>query len=118
VHSFAGGVRLTLLADTMMPETFAYGGKQVGFVATLGFALAPFVPQSGRVTDRPSAAIPRCLGLVRSVRGVPVSHHFGNYYPDDLGYRYCQQRARNARQQPPTRTATKITSAFSWTAWL
>jgi ZIP family zinc transporter len=31
---------LTLLADTMMPEAFGYGGKQVGLVTTLGFALA------------------------------------------------------------------------------
>jgi hypothetical protein len=34
---------LTLLADTLMPEAFRYGGKQVGFVATLGFALASFI---------------------------------------------------------------------------
>jgi hypothetical protein len=34
---------LTLLADTMMPEAFKYGGRQVGFVATLGLALASFI---------------------------------------------------------------------------
>ena len=27
----------------MMPEALAYGGKQGGFVATLGFALASFI---------------------------------------------------------------------------
>ena len=43
VQPFAGGVLSTLLADTMMPEAFTYGGKQVGFVATLGFALASFI---------------------------------------------------------------------------
>lgn len=43
MQSFAGGVLLSLLADIMMPEAFTYGGKQVGFVATLGFAFAPFI---------------------------------------------------------------------------
>jgi zinc transporter, ZIP family len=43
VQSFAGGALLTLLADTMMPEAFKYGGKQVGLVTTLGFALAFFI---------------------------------------------------------------------------
>jgi hypothetical protein len=43
VQSFAGGVLLTLLADTMMPESFRYGGKQVGLVTTLGFAFASFI---------------------------------------------------------------------------
>jgi ZIP family zinc transporter len=40
VLSFAGGAILTMLADTMMPEAFELGGKQVGLVTTLGFALA------------------------------------------------------------------------------
>jgi ZIP family zinc transporter len=40
VLSFAGGAILTMLADTMMPEAFEHGGKLVGFVTTLGFALA------------------------------------------------------------------------------
>ena len=31
---------LTMLADTMMPEAFEHGGKLVGLVTTLGFALA------------------------------------------------------------------------------
>jgi ZIP family zinc transporter len=29
-----------MLADTMMPEAFAYGGRAVGLVTTFGFALA------------------------------------------------------------------------------
>src|SRR5919205_1272836 len=40
VQSFAGGALLTMLADTMMPEAFRYGGKQAGLLTTLGFALA------------------------------------------------------------------------------
>jgi ZIP family zinc transporter len=40
VQSFAGGALLTMLADTMMPEAFKYGGKQVGLLTTLGFALS------------------------------------------------------------------------------
>ena len=40
VQSFAGSALLTMLADTMMPEAFKYGGKQVGLFTTLGFALA------------------------------------------------------------------------------
>src|SRR5215204_1514783 len=43
VQSFAGGALLTMLADTMIPEAFKYGGKQVGLVTTLGFALAFFI---------------------------------------------------------------------------
>jgi zinc transporter, ZIP family len=43
VQAFAGGALLTMLAETMMPEAFKYGGKQVGLVTTLGFALAFFV---------------------------------------------------------------------------
>jgi ZIP family zinc transporter len=40
IQAFAGGALLTMLADTMMPEAFRFGGKQVGLVTTLGFALA------------------------------------------------------------------------------
>lgn len=43
VQAFAGGALLTMLADTMMPEAFRYGGKLVGLVTTLGFALAFFI---------------------------------------------------------------------------
>jgi ZIP family zinc transporter len=38
--AFAGGAILTMLADTMMPEAFEYGGPQAGLLTTLGFALA------------------------------------------------------------------------------
>jgi zinc transporter, ZIP family len=40
INAFAGGAILTMLADTMMPEAFKYGGKLVGLVTTLGFFLA------------------------------------------------------------------------------
>jgi zinc transporter, ZIP family len=40
VLAFAGGAVLTMLADTMMPEAFEYGGKLVGLFTTFGFAVA------------------------------------------------------------------------------
>ena len=40
VLAFAGGAILTMLANTMMPEAFEHGGKLVGIVVTLGFAVA------------------------------------------------------------------------------
>jgi ZIP family zinc transporter len=40
VLAFAGGAVLTMLADTMMPEAFEYGGKLVGLLTTLGFAVS------------------------------------------------------------------------------
>ena len=40
VLAFAGGAILTMLADTLMPEAFRFGGKLVGVFTTLGFALA------------------------------------------------------------------------------
>jgi ZIP family zinc transporter len=40
VLAFAAGAVLTMLADTMMPEAFEYGGKAVGLLTTLGFAVA------------------------------------------------------------------------------
>src|SRR5438445_5686330 len=40
VLTFAAGAVLTMLADTMMPEEYEHGGKLVGVVTTLGFALA------------------------------------------------------------------------------
>src|SRR3954452_190262 len=40
VLSFAAGAILTMLADTMMPEAFEHGGKLVGVMTTLGFAVA------------------------------------------------------------------------------
>jgi zinc transporter, ZIP family len=38
--AFAGGAILTMLADTMMPEAFEFGGRLVGLFTTLGFGLA------------------------------------------------------------------------------
>ena len=40
VLAFAGGAILTMLADTMMPEAFAHGGRLAGVFTTLGFATA------------------------------------------------------------------------------
>jgi zinc transporter, ZIP family len=40
VLAFAAGAIITMLADTMMPESFEHGGKLVGVVTTLGFAVA------------------------------------------------------------------------------
>ena len=40
VLPFAAGAILTMLADTMMPEAFQHGGKLVGVLTTLGFAVA------------------------------------------------------------------------------
>ncbi len=39
-QSFAAGAMLTMLADSMMPEAFAYGGKTVGLVTVAGFVVA------------------------------------------------------------------------------
>jgi zinc transporter, ZIP family len=40
VLTFAAGAILTMLANTMMPEGYEHGGKLVGVVTTLGFAIA------------------------------------------------------------------------------
>jgi zinc transporter, ZIP family len=40
VNAFAAGAILTMLADTLMPEAFEHGGKPVGLLTTLGFAMA------------------------------------------------------------------------------
>ena len=40
VLAFAGGAILTMLADTMMPEAFAHGGRYAGVLTTVGFATA------------------------------------------------------------------------------
>jgi ZIP family zinc transporter len=40
VQAFAAGAILTMLADTMMPEAFEHGGRTVGLVTVLGFAVA------------------------------------------------------------------------------
>jgi zinc transporter, ZIP family len=39
-QAFAAGAMLTMLADTMMPEAFRYGGKRTGLLTVLGFATA------------------------------------------------------------------------------
>jgi ZIP family zinc transporter len=40
VLTFAAGAIITMLANTMMPEAFEHGGRLVGVVTTLGFAVA------------------------------------------------------------------------------
>jgi zinc transporter, ZIP family len=40
IQAFAGGAVLTMLTDTMLPEAFKEGGRQVGLLTVLGFALA------------------------------------------------------------------------------
>ena len=40
IQAFAAGAILTMLADTMMPESFEHGGPVAGLVTLLGFALA------------------------------------------------------------------------------
>ncbi len=40
IQSFAAGAILTMLANTMMPEAYAHGGREVGLVTVLGFILA------------------------------------------------------------------------------
>ena len=47
VLTFAAGAILTMLADTMMPEAYEYGGKLVGVVTTLGFATALLIHSVG-----------------------------------------------------------------------
>jgi zinc transporter, ZIP family len=40
VLAFAAGAILTMLANTMMPEAYEHGGKLVGVLTTIGFAVA------------------------------------------------------------------------------
>jgi zinc transporter, ZIP family len=40
VLAFAGGAILSMLATTMMPEAYEYGGRLVGVTTTVGFATA------------------------------------------------------------------------------
>ncbi len=40
VHAFAAGAILTMLAETMVPEAHDIGGREVGLVTALGFAVA------------------------------------------------------------------------------
>ncbi len=47
IQAFAAGAILVMLADTMMPEGFEHGGKAVGLVTALGFALAFLLSTTG-----------------------------------------------------------------------
>ena len=40
IQAFAGGAVLTMLVDTMIPEAYKHGGRAVGLLTVLGFALA------------------------------------------------------------------------------
>jgi ZIP family zinc transporter len=46
VQAFAGGAILTMLADSMMPEAFEYGGDAVGLATVFGFAVAFLLAQA------------------------------------------------------------------------
>jgi zinc transporter, ZIP family len=39
-EGFAAGAVLTMLADSMMPEAFEHGGKQVGLITVVGYLVA------------------------------------------------------------------------------
>ncbi len=47
IQAFAAGAVLTMLADTMMPEAFEHGGRVVGLMTVLGFALAFLLSNAG-----------------------------------------------------------------------
>lgn len=40
VEAFAGGAVLTVLADSMMPQAFRFGGRAVGLLTVLGYIVA------------------------------------------------------------------------------
>lgn len=40
VQAFAAGALLTMLADTMIPEAYEFGGRQTGLLTALGFSVA------------------------------------------------------------------------------
>jgi zinc transporter, ZIP family len=40
LKAFAGGAVLTMLTDTMIPEAYKDGGRALGLLTVLGFALA------------------------------------------------------------------------------
>jgi ZIP family zinc transporter len=46
-QAFAAGAILTMLVDTMIPEAFEEGGKTVGLITVLGFAIAVSLSQIG-----------------------------------------------------------------------
>ena len=39
-QAFAAGALLTMLADTMIPEAYEFGGRATGLVTALGFSVA------------------------------------------------------------------------------
>jgi len=43
IEAFAAGAILTMLANTMMPEAFAHGGKLAGIFTVLGFAISVMI---------------------------------------------------------------------------
>jgi ZIP family zinc transporter len=45
IQAFAAGALLTMLADTMMPEAFEFGGKLVGLLTVAGFGAALAIAQ-------------------------------------------------------------------------
>lgn len=45
IQSFAAGALLTMLADTMLPEAFEFGGKLVGLLTVAGFGAALAIAQ-------------------------------------------------------------------------
>ncbi len=45
IQGFAAGALLTMLADTMMPEAFEFGGSQVGLLTVAGFMTALGIAQ-------------------------------------------------------------------------
>jgi ZIP family zinc transporter len=47
IQAFAGGAILTMLADTMMPESFDDAGPYVGLATVIGFAIAFFLSNVG-----------------------------------------------------------------------
>lgn len=47
VKSFAAGALLMMLADSMIPEAYAHGGRTVGFLAVCGFLTAAALSVAG-----------------------------------------------------------------------
>lgn len=46
-EGFAAGAVLTMLADSMMPEAFEHGGKQVGLITVVGYLIAAALTFAG-----------------------------------------------------------------------
>jgi ZIP family zinc transporter len=47
IQAFAAGSILAMLANTMMPEAYQNGGREVGLVTVLGFILASAIATIG-----------------------------------------------------------------------